>query len=140
MESTLYLEIVTPDKVVLSLPVDYVGVPGAEGEFGVLPNHIPMLSALAVGHLYFRTEGNTHHVFIAGGFAEISENKISILAESAERSEDIDVSRAEESKQRAEARIHAKSADTLNEKIDEARARSSLNRAIQRIQISKMSH
>ena len=84
MESTLQLEIVTPDKVVVSQTVDYVGVPGIEGEFGVLPHHIALLSALAIGDLYFRVDGKTEHVFVSGGFAEVSDNKLSILAESAE--------------------------------------------------------
>ena len=94
MESTLQLEIVTPDKVVVSQTVDYVGVPGIEGEFGVLPHHIALLSALAIGDLYFRVDGKTEHVFVSGGFAEVSDNKLSILAESAERGEDIDTARA----------------------------------------------
>ena len=80
MESTLQLEIVTPDKVVVSQTVDYVGVPGIEGEFGVLPHHISLLSALAIGDLYFRVDGKTEHVFVSGGFAEVSDNKLSILA------------------------------------------------------------
>ena len=76
MESTLQLEIVTPDKVVVSQTVDYVGVPGIEGEFGVLPHHIALLSALAIGDLYFRVDGKTEHVFVSGGFAEVSDNKL----------------------------------------------------------------
>ena len=101
MESTLQLEIVTPDKVVVSQTVDYVGVPGIEGEFGVLPHHIALLSALAIGDLYFRVDGKTEHVFVSGGFAEVSDNKLSILAESAERGEDIDTARANAARERA---------------------------------------
>ena len=112
MESTLQLEIVTPDKVVVSQTVDYVGVPGIEGEFGVLPHHIALLSALAIGDLYFRVDGKTEHVFVSGGFAEVSDNKLSILAESAERGEDIDTARANAARERAEARLAAKTAET----------------------------
>ena len=131
MESTLQLEIVTPDKVVVSQPVDYVGVPGIEGEFGVLPHHIPLLSALAIGDLYFRVEGKTEHVFVSGGFAEVSDNKLTVLAESAELGENIDVARAEAAKARAEARIAA-----ATEERDIKLARAKLSRALNRLHIA----
>jgi len=132
MEKSLQLEIVTPDKVVLSEAVDYVGAPGYEGEFGILPNHIPFLAALRIGTLYYKANGKAHNVFVSGGFAEISDNKVSILAESAERAEDIDVERARKAKERAEARI-AQSRD----KIDFARAQAALQRAVQRMSAGK---
>ena len=131
MESTLQLEIVTPDKVVVSQTVDYVGVPGIEGEFGVLPHHIALLSALAIGDLYFR--GKTEHVFVSGGFAEVSDNKLSILAESAERGEDIDTARANAARERAEARLAAKTAET-----DMLRAHLALQRAVERLHIASL--
>ena len=134
MESTLQLEIVTPDKVVVSQTVDYVGVPGVEGAFGVLPHHIPLLSALAIGDLYFRVDGKTEHVFISGGFAEVSGNKLSVLAESAERGEDIDIARATAAKERAEARLAARKAET-----DAYRAQLSLQRAVERLHVASMS-
>lgn len=134
MESTLQLEIVTPDKVVVSQPVDYVGVPGIEGEFGVLPHHIPLLSALAIGDLYFRVGGKTEHVFVSGGFAEVSDNKLTVLAESAELGENIDVARAEAAKRRAEERLAAKIADT-----DLVRAHLALQRAVERLHIASQS-
>lgn len=83
MEPSLQLEIVTPDKVVVSQPVDYIGVPGVEGEFGILPHHVPLLSALAIGHLYFRVGDKTRMCSSPGGFAEVSGNTITVLAESA---------------------------------------------------------
>lgn len=133
MESTLQLEIVTPDKVVVSQPVDYVGVPGVEGEFGVLPHHVPLLSALAIGDLYFRTDGKTEHVFISGGFAEVSDNRLTVLAESAERGESIDVARAQAAKERAEARLAAKQAD-----MDMTRAQLALQRAVERLHVASL--
>ena len=133
MESTLQLEIVTPNKVVVSQTVDYVGVPGIEGEFGVLPHHIALLSALAIGDLYFRVDGKTEHVFVSGGFAEVSDNKLSILAESAERGEDIDTARANAARERAEARLAAKTAET-----DMLRAHLALQRAVERLHIASL--
>ena len=110
MESTLQLEIVTPDKVVVSQTVDYVGVPGIEGEFGVLPHHIALLSALAIGDLYFRVDGKT-----------------------AERGEDIDTARANAARERAEARLAAKTAET-----DMLRAHLALQRAVERLHIASL--
>ena len=130
MESTLQLEIVTPDKVVVSQPVDYIGVPGVEGEFGILPHHVPLLSALAIGRLYFRVGDKTENVFISGGFAEVSGNTITILAESAELAEDIDAARAKAALERAQARL-ASSADN----IDMVRAQLALQRAVSRLGI-----
>lgn len=124
----LRLEIVTPDKVVLEADVDYVGAPGVEGEFGVLPHHVPMLSALSIGELYYRQGNATHWVFVAGGFSEVSNNKVSILAESAELSSSIDVERAKQALARAQARLEER---RMN--MDEARALAALNRALARL-------
>ncbi|QJT09935.1 F0F1 ATP synthase subunit epsilon [Oceanidesulfovibrio marinus] len=134
MEKSLQLEIVTPDKLVLSESVDYVGAPGQLGEFGVLPNHIPFLSALSVGNLYYKKDGKTKYVFVAGGFADVSSNKITILAEAAEKAEDIDVERARKAKERAEARL-AKAAD----QIAYARAQVALQRALSRMKAAGVS-
>lgn len=130
MEKSLHLEIVTPDKLVLSEQVDYVGAPGFEGEFGVLPSHIPFLSALAIGSLYYKANGKTHHVFVSGGFAEVSDNKVTVLAESAERAEDIDIDRARKAKDRAEQRLAQ-----IKEKVDHARAQAALQRAHARMRV-----
>jgi len=128
MEKLLKLEIVTPDKLVLSESVDYVGAPGYEGEFGVLPNHIPFLSALQIGNLYYKKDGKAHFVFVNGGFADVSDNKVTILAESAERAEEIDIERARKSKERAEARMTQQ-----KEKMDHARSHAALQRAMARM-------
>lgn len=131
MESALQLEIVTPDKVVVSQPVEYVGVPGVEGEFGVMAHHIPLLSALAIGELYFRADGKTTHVFVSGGFAEVSDDKVTVLAESAELGENIDIARAQAAMQRAEARLQAQ-----RDEIDMYRAQLALHRATARISVA----
>ncbi|HMB32218.1 MAG TPA: F0F1 ATP synthase subunit epsilon [Desulfohalobiaceae bacterium] len=128
MAETIRLEIVTPDQKVLSDDVEYVGIPGLMGQLGVLKNHIPFLTALAIGSLYFRTGGKNSFVFVSGGFAEISPESVTILAESAERAEEIDISRAKKSRERAEQRLQQE-----KERMDSARAESALKRAIQRI-------
>lgn len=129
----LRLEIVTPDKVVLEANVDYVGAPGVDGEFGVLPGHIPLLSALSVGELYYRQGSATHWAFVAGGFAEVSENKVTILAEAAELSSDIDVDRAQQALERARARLESRNGKA---DLDLIRATTALQRAVSRIHVA----
>lgn len=130
MEKSLQLDIVTPDSVVLSEQVDYVSAPGVEGEFGVLPGHIPFLAALATGALSYTIGGQKYYAFVSGGFAEVSENKVTILAESAELAKDIDAARAMEAKKRAEARLAGQA-----ENVNIERARAALQRAITRLNI-----
>ncbi len=132
MEKSLKLEIVTPDKLVLNEEVDYVGAPGYEGEFGVLPNHIAFLSALQIGNLYYKKGGRAHYVFLSGGFADVSNNKVTVLAESAEKAEEIDVERARKAKERAEARLAQQ-----KEKLDYARAQAALHRALARLKVTE---
>lgn len=126
----LHLEVVTPDRAVLSADVDYVGVPGVEGRFGVLPGHVPLLSALAIGCLYFRVNNVEDHVFVAGGFADVSNNTVTVLAEAAECGCDINAERAAHAKARAEQRLQQPHVD-----IDEARAEAALQRAVTRLNI-----
>ena len=128
----LRLDIVTPDKVVLNAEVDYVGACGVDGQFGLMPQHAPMLSALKVGELYYRQGGETHWVFVSGGFAQIADNKVTVLAESAELSSDIDVERAEQAKARAEAYLRDPKPDT-----DVLRAELALQRAIARLRTAR---
>ncbi|WP_456324050.1 F0F1 ATP synthase subunit epsilon [Desulfonauticus submarinus] len=128
MARTLKLEIVTPDRKLLSEEVEYVAAPGIEGEFGVLPNHIAFLSALGVGSLYYKKDGRRYYVFVAGGFAEVGQNKVSVLAEVAERAEEIDLERAKKAMERAKQR--------LQEQADReayARAKASLAKALHRM-------
>ena len=126
----LRLEIVTPDKLVLSQDVDYVGAPGLLGEFGVMANHIPFLSALGIGSLMYKTGGKANYVFIAGGFAEVSGNKVTILAEVAERPEDIDIERARRAQDRAKQRVERE-----RDKVDFARAQAAMQRAMYRLRV-----
>lgn len=132
MEKSLHLEIVTPDRLVLSEEVDYVGAPGYEGEFGVLPNHIPFLTSLQIGSLHYKQDGKTHYAFVAGGFAEVSGNKVTILAEVAEKAEEVDYERARKAKERAEARLAQR-----QEKVDYARVQASLQKALARMRVGE---
>jgi F-type H+-transporting ATPase subunit epsilon len=128
MASEMLLEIVTPDKLVLSQSVDYVGAPGLLGEFGVLSNHIPFLSALGIGSLMYKTGGKNNYVFVSGGFAEISGNKVTVLAEVAEKPEDIDLERARKAQERAKARL-----EKTKEDVDYARAQAAMQRSFMRM-------
>jgi F-type H+-transporting ATPase subunit epsilon len=126
----LNLEIVTPDGTLLSCEAEYVSVPGAEGVFGVLPGHIPFLSALAVDALHYDAGDKTRYVFLAGGFAEVLDDTVTILAESAEEAENIDFARAEAARKRAEERLARK-----GDEIDETRAQAALARAVRRLDL-----
>ena len=129
--ATLKLEVVTPDKTVVSADVESVVCPGVVGEFGVLPNHVSLLSALSIGDLRYKADGQEHHVFISGGFADVNNDVLSVLAESAELAADIDQARAQEAKARAEKRLAAQ-----DEKVDVLRAQAALSRSLKRLQIA----
>ncbi|WP_031484663.1 F0F1 ATP synthase subunit epsilon [Maridesulfovibrio frigidus] len=128
MASKLLLEIVTPDRKVLSQEVDYVGAPGIEGEFGIMANHIPFLSALGIGNLHYNDGNRTHYVFVSGGFAEVGNNKVTILAEVAEKAVEIDIARAQKAQDKAKARM-----EKAKDRIESARAQAALHRAISRL-------
>ncbi|GAB6059617.1 F0F1 ATP synthase subunit epsilon [Desulfonatronum parangueonense] len=133
MAKTIHLEIVTPDRKLLSEDVEFVGAPGYNGEFGVLPDHAPFLSALGVGSLHYNKDGRTYWIFLSGGFAEVSGNKMSVLAEVAERAEEIDAERARKAKERAEKRMIEQKAQ-----IDFARTQAALQRALARMKTRSM--
>lgn len=135
MAKTLHLDLVTPDKMVLSEAVEYISAPGVEGEFGVLPDHVSLLAALSVGALTYTLGGVKKHAFISGGFADVSNNKVTVLAESAELADNIDLARAEEARKRAERRLEKHSED-----INVVRAQASLQRAMTRINIYQNTH
>src|SRR5687767_5008548 len=99
------LQIVTPDRLLVHEQVDEVEIPGSEGYFGVLPGHTPLLASLAVGELWYRKGQEKFYLSIAFGFAEVLPDRVTILARLAERAEEIDVERAESSRQRAQERI-----------------------------------
>ncbi|MFP4237638.1 MAG: F0F1 ATP synthase subunit epsilon [Desulfonatronovibrio sp.] len=126
--ANIKLEIVTPDRNLLSEEVEYVGAPGINGEFGVLPNHIPFLSALSIGSLFYKQNGRKYYVFVSGGFAEVSPTKVTVLAETAERADEISVERARKARERAEQRLVQQ-----QEEIDHARARAAMARAMHRM-------
>ncbi len=131
MENKLKLEIVTPYGLVLSDEVDEVIASGSEGQFGVLPQHIPFLTTLKLDMLIYKKGSETGYFFVNWGYAEIGPDKVLILADSAEKSEDINVERAIEAKKRAEERLKQ------SEKFDQARATASLNRAVTRIHVAE---
>jgi F-type H+-transporting ATPase subunit epsilon len=105
LPTTLTLEIVTPDRALVREEVDEVELPGYEGYFGVLPGHTPLLATLKVGELWYRRGSEKQFLAIAGGFVEVLPDRVTVLAQIAERAEDIDVARAEAARQRAEERL-----------------------------------
>jgi F-type H+-transporting ATPase subunit epsilon len=131
MENKLKLEIVTPNGLLLSEDIDEVTATGTEGEFGVLPGHVPFVTTLKIGILTYKKGTDTRFVFVGSGFAEVMPDRVIILADSAEKSEDIDLERAKAAMKRAEERLKKA------EEIDFARATSSLERAITRVQIAE---
>jgi F-type H+-transporting ATPase subunit epsilon len=131
LPTQLTLEIVTPDRSVVAERVDEVEIPGAEGYFGVWPGHTPMLSMLKVGELWYRKGSEKYYVSIAFGFAEVLPDRVTILAELAERPDEIDVARAEAARRRAEERIAQPSPE-----VDYERARIALMKALVRLQVS----
>src|SRR5271165_4650902 len=111
MADTLELEIVAPDKLLVREQVEQVQIPGKTGELGILPGHAPLITSLTIGEISYRQGANTHYLAVAWGFAEVLPNKVTILADTAERAEDIDVKRAQEAKARAEAALRNPPAD-----------------------------
>ena len=105
MADTIQLEIVTPERLVVNEAVDYIEIPGKTGYLGVLPGHAPLISELAAGELSYRTGNQTKRVAVAWGFAEVLQTKVTILAETAEKAEEIDTARAEAAKKKAEAEL-----------------------------------
>ena len=105
MPGKLLLEVVTPEKLLLSQEVDEVIAPGSEGEFGVLPGHCHFLSTLKIGELRYRVGDTMNHMSVLWGFAEVTPQKVTILAEIAEKAEDIDVERAQAAVEKAQRRL-----------------------------------
>jgi F-type H+-transporting ATPase subunit epsilon len=134
MAGNIRLEVVTPEKSVVSEDVKIVVAPGNLGDFGVLIGHTPFLSTLKVGSLRYMDANDTErYVFISGGFAEALPDKVTVLAESAERRRDIDIQRAKTSLERAQKRL----ADiSKKEDFDFMRVRASLERALHRLKLS----
>jgi F-type H+-transporting ATPase subunit epsilon len=137
MAANIHLEVVTPEKIVVSEEAQIVASPGSEGEFGVLTGHTPFLTSLKTGIIrYTDAGGKEHFVFVSGGFAEALPDKVTVLAESAEVSTNIDVNRAKDALARAEKRL---AEERTRQDIDFARARAALERATVRIRVSGLS-
>jgi len=135
MAGNIHLEIVTPDKAVVNEEVKIVMAPGSLGEFGVLIGHTPFLTTLKTGIVrYTDVQGAERYVFVNGGFAEALPDKVTILAESSERREDVDLDRAKSALERAEKRLEE--ARTKVE-IDADRAKAALERAVVRINLTE---
>jgi F-type H+-transporting ATPase subunit epsilon len=132
MADTFQLEIVTPEKKVVDTSAEEAQIPGKNGYLGILPGHAPLITELSVGEITFRASGKEEHLAVAWGFAEVLPDRVTILAESAERPQEIDAARAREAKQRAEQRLT--SGDT---QVDVERALDALHRAETRIQVAQ---
>jgi F-type H+-transporting ATPase subunit epsilon len=130
----ILLEVVTPDRQVLSVEVDEVTAPGANGYFGVLPGHIPFITTLGLGELGYRIGNQWEYLAITWGYAEVLPNHVAILTQTAEMAEEVDIERAERAKRRAEERLREWSTTTAD--IDFERASTALQRAAIRLQVA----
>src|SRR5207248_11206846 len=131
LPTQLRLQIVSADKSLVNETVDEVEIPGADGYFGVLPGDTPLLALLGAGEMWYRRGTDVHHLVIAFGFAEVQSDAVTILAEIAERADEIDIARAEAAKRRAEERLAKPTME-----MDFERARLSLLKSLIRLQVA----
>ncbi len=131
LPTEIQLKIVSADRSLVNEQVDEVEIPGSDGYFGVLPGHTPLLALLGAGELWYRQGQEKHYLLIAFGFAEVQPDQVTILAEVAERPEEIDISRAEAARRRAEERLARPVID-----MDAERARISLLKSLIRLQVA----
>lgn len=129
---TMRLDIVTAEKLVYSDEVSSVVAPGAEGQLGILPNHAPLLTSLMPGELKVLKDGEETNIAVSGGFLEVLKNVVTVLADTAERAEDIDVERAEAALKRAQDKVNSSGSD-----LDLERAIRALKRSQARVFVSK---
>jgi len=132
-DTTFHLEIITPEKVLVTDDVDSLEAPGTAGEFQILAEHTPFLTDLGIGAITYVKGGKKQFISISGGFCEVQPKKTLILAHTAESSGKIDVDRATEAQKRARERLESNRPD-----IDLARAQAALDRAVNRLNVSKM--
>jgi F-type H+-transporting ATPase subunit epsilon len=132
MAATLKLEIVTPDAKVFSEDVDMVTLPGVEGEMGIYPNHVPLLTQIVAGEIIARKGGQDYFLAIGEGFVEVTGDHVAILADMAIRAENIDEAKAEEAKRRAEARLAEKLNDEETAAVQAALLHSSAQLKVKR--------
>ena len=130
--ATLRLEIITAERQVFADDVNAVIAPGLEGELGILPHHAPLMTMLKPGELLIRKDGNETYMVVSGGFLEIRPDKVIVLADACERAEEIDITRAEEAKHRAEDRLK-----THPPGVDMARAQAALLRSLIRLRVAE---
>jgi F-type H+-transporting ATPase subunit epsilon len=130
--SSLKLDIVTAERIVYSDEADVVVAPGIDGQLGILPHHAPLMTTLQPGELRVRKGGEEFSLAISGGFLEVRPDRVIILADAAERAEEIDVSRAEEAKRRAEERLRQPTPE-----VDVAQADAAMRRALARLQVGE---
>lgn len=133
MMKTIKVSVVTPDGPVYEADVEMVSTKAKSGELGILPGHIPLVAPLEISAVRLKKEGKTEYIAVSGGFLEVRPDKVTILAQAAERAEDIDVTRAKAAKERAERRLQSKQDD-----IDFKRAELALKRAINRLNVANM--
>ena len=133
MVARLFLELVTPNNILVSSEVDEVYAPGSLGIFGVLPGHIPLLSGIVPGEVRYKIGSNSESFAVTTGFAEVLNNRVSILVDAAESIHTIDIERAKSSLKRAQERI---AESQQNKEIDMARANASMLRALNRVKIA----
>ena len=131
-EPRVRFELATPNRLVVSEDVDEVVAPGLQGYFGVLPGHVPFLTSLQSGEVSYRIGRTEQYLAVSGGFAEVQGDRVTILAERAERPEEIDRERALRARQRAERRLQGKT----QEELDYTRALAAFSRALARLQVA----
>jgi F-type H+-transporting ATPase subunit epsilon len=132
MADTFQLEIVTPSRLLVKDVAEEAQIPGSGGYLGILPGHAPLLAELAVGEITYRASGTTHTLSVAWGFVEVLPDKVTILAEAAERPQEIDLERAQKAKDRAEQRLKSNDPE-----IDFTRAEDALQRAENRLNVAR---
>jgi F-type H+-transporting ATPase subunit epsilon len=133
MSDELVLEIVTPEKMTFSGPVEDVTIPGTEGEFGVLRGHEALLSSVDIGELNYSKDGKKIFYAVNTGYAEVTGNKVTILIETAEKSDNIDKDRAMRAKEKAEARL----AELAKDHADYEKTHAALLRALARLRVAE---
>ena len=130
--ATLRLEIITAERQVLADDIDILVAPGIEGELGILPHHAPLMTMLQPGELLIRKDGEETYMVVTGGFLEVRPDKVIVLADACERAEEIDVTRAEEAKRRAEERLTTRPPD-----VEAASIEAALRRSLTRLRVAE---
>jgi F-type H+-transporting ATPase subunit epsilon len=135
MANTLKLEIVTPDAKTFSENVEMVTLPGAEGEMGIFPNHVPLMTQVVAGEISVRMGGRDHFLAIGDGFAEITGERVAVMTDMAIKAENIDEGKAEEARRRAEARL----AERLDDE-EESMVKAALARSLAQLKVKRRTH